>query len=906
MFKNFIVPVLKRNIVPITLFLISVIIIWPYLKNGLIIYAGESTWSINPLFLNSFYLWNEGINLGQYFSSQSAIFLFFIFWKIFGIFSAWIHPSVIYIFLTFYLPGLFFYFLLNNIFDFDDKIIYLPACLLYSFNIYRIQVSYQNECVSLLFIFMPLFFLFYKKLLEKKEWKYVFILTLISISSSTMGDNLPVFIVPYFLLFIYLIFYLFTHKFLGTKKILLLNITLLLLVTACNLFWIVPQLKSLLQSYKVITENGTNIWNAIRAGSFFDHFRYMGFWAWKSGWGYGLYFPFSLNYDKPILLITTFFISILTLIYLFFLKREPYKNIKGFLAFLTIFSYFLLAGAKGSLGFIYKFLYENFMLFKIYREPWAKFMPLFIFATAISLVFSIFYFFKLFKRKIWKNIFIFFISFIILFNAYPLFTKEAIVFRRWNLGQVGNVLKVPEYWEEGVNYLSDFKLDEQIFLLPYNFYGNSHNFEYGINLVGNIADYLLKNKLVKGWQIDDSNSGKIIKILFDNTNNSNWQKYLGLLGIKRTFVENDVEWRYSGGKIFSPSNTEKLVNEQELNKVAEFGKFTKEYLDKILNEEPDEKLRNEFYQELTGRPALALYESDDKYFLQHFYTPKEVIFSDKGIEELINIVSEPSYETRSAVYFLKQSGNYVQKFFNEKDIIDTPVLEFEKINPTKYRVIVHNAKGNFPLIFSESYDEGWKIYLTKYNTYSAELSPKILDFNYKILDGNKEDQASKEELLELIKKGWVTTLGDLKEKELKHTEYEDGREKLDYIEKYKIDFISKDFQGTIQNDNLSDGYFFETWLPKINKSIIPISDQNHSMVNGYANSWIIETDKILAQPGFYKKNSNGSYDIEFIVEYRPQRFLYIGFGLSGAIIIGCLGYLVYVFIKTKKNKNNRI
>ncbi|MBA7655466.1 hypothetical protein ES703_63370 [subsurface metagenome] len=78
------------------------------------------------------------------------------------------------------------------------------------------------------------------------------------------------------------------------------------------------------------------------------------------------------------------------------------------------------------------------------------------------------------------------------------------------------------------------------------------------------------------------------------------------------------------------------------------------------------------------------------------------------------------------------------------------------------------------------------------------------------------------------------------------------------------------------------------------------------MVNGYANSWVIETDKILAQPGFCKKNSDGSYDMELIVEYWPQRFLYIGFGISGAIIVGCVGYLVYYFIKTKKNKNNRI
>ena len=150
---------IKKYYVPIILFLVSLIIIWPYLRNGIIIGGGETAILFHSSYFNPFYLWNEQINFGRYNASQSNIFLFFMLWKIFPIFSIWIHSSVVFIFLALYLPGLFFYILLNDIFNFEDNIIYLPACLLYSFNIYRIVAYYQNENISFLLIFLPLFFL---------------------------------------------------------------------------------------------------------------------------------------------------------------------------------------------------------------------------------------------------------------------------------------------------------------------------------------------------------------------------------------------------------------------------------------------------------------------------------------------------------------------------------------------------------------------------------------------------------------------------------------------------------------------------------------------------------------------------------------------------------------------------
>lgn len=236
------------------------------------------------------------------------------------------------------------------------------------------------------------------------------------------------------------------------------------------------------------------------------------------------------------------------------------------------------------------------------------------------------------------------------------------------------------------------------------------------------------------------------------------------------------------------------------------------------------------------------------------------------------------------------------KLINETNDDDqTPVLEFKKINPTKYKIIVHDAKGSFPLIFSESFHDEWKVYLSK----NQDIKIKNQDLeNYKILDGNEGDQASREELENYIERGWISSLGNGGIKEIKHKKQDSGgKEKLDYIEEYNIDFISKNFQGTIQNDNLKNGKFYETWLKD------PLPNENHLVANGYANSWIINTDEICGvENSKCIKNIDGTYDFELVVEFWPQRLFYLGLGISGAILIGFFGYLLYDWRKNKKRR----
>ncbi|MCX6719163.1 MAG: hypothetical protein NTZ38_02180 [Candidatus Taylorbacteria bacterium] len=151
-------------------------------------------------------------------------------------------------------------------------------------------------------------------------------------------------------------------------------------------------------------------------------------------------------------------------------------------------------------------------------------------------------------------------------------------------------------------------------------------------------------------------------------------------------------------------------------------------------------------------------------------------------------------------------------------------------------------------------------------------------------DGSEGDQASKAELIDLVNKGLVSTLGDGSQKSIIHSKVTENKEGGAETESYSVKFVSKNFLGTIQNDNLADGKLNETWLKN------PIPETNHLEVNGFANSWSIDTDK-LCQNNKCSRNNDGTYNIELVLEYWPQRLFDIGFILSAFFaLISLVGY----------------
>lgn len=106
----------------------------------------------------------------------------------------------------------------------------------------------------------------------------------------------------------------------------------------------------------------------------------------------------------------------------------------------------------------------------------------------------------------------------------------------------------------------------------------------------------------------------------------------------------------------------------------------------------------------------------------------------------------------------------------------------------------------------------------------------------------------------------------------------DGNKKLEIGNN---EIVAEYFDGEVKEKKSGNGFdknIFETWKKK------PIADNRHLTANGFANSWYIKPTDV-----------SGKENYELIVEFEPQRWLYIGLGISLATLIGCLGYLAFAF-----------
>lgn len=348
-----------------------------------------------------------------------------------------------------------------------------------------------------------------------------------------------------------------------------------------------------------------------------------------------------------------------------------------------------------------------------------------------------------------------------------------------------------------------------------------------------------------------------------------------------------------------------------------------EGLDEMENEKTEDVINelnqennlyeNKKFSKLLENEKLLVYSVNN--FSPHFWVSEKNIVSERKVEDISRMISYESFNNRTAIFFESQNNgkkaglekasenNCNSETTDNSNCASNPILEFKKINPIKYRVRIHGASGNFPLVFSETFHEGWKIYLSENSGFFSKVGQEKLK-NYKIIDGNEREQAAREEVSDYIEKGWISTVGDGKTKEINHKKWENSWEKLVYVEKYSIDFISKNFQNSIQNDNLPNGSIFETWFRD------SIDEKNHLVANGYANSWVVDPEEICPSSSSKKemagciKNADGTYDFEIIVEFWPQRLFVIGAGMSAIILMISFGYLAYKQKKKKISKEN--
>jgi len=279
---------------------------------------------------------------------------------------------------------------------------------------------------------------------------------------------------------------------------------------------------------------------------------------------------------------------------------------------------------------------------------------------------------------------------------------------------------------------------------------------------------------------------------------------------------------------------------------------------------------------------ITLYTNND--YLPHIYVPDRIIIADDDTDTLNYFLSSKEYTLRTAIYFSdqKSSPTRLSRFSGSGSEFAPPVIEYRRISPVKYRVRVHGAEKKFHMVFSEKFDSDWKVFLSP--SFNPQVNLKDVNRDC-VLDGDLEHQVSSKELSDYIHRGWISVIGDIEEKKVRHRKWEETSNPHQNTKSCLIAFISKNYQGTIQNDNLPEGSAMETWLEK------PfINEADHFKANTFANAWLIDPEKIK-KTGQFRKHEDGSIDFELVIVYRPERRYLTGFYSSWALLVVGFGFL---------------
>ena len=106
------------------------------------------------------------------------------------------------------------------------------------------------------------------------------------------------------------------------------------------------------------------------------------------------------------------------------------------------------------------------------------------------------------------------------------------------------------------------------------------------------------------------------------------------------------------------------------------------------------------------------------------------------------------------------------------------------------------------------------------------------------------------------------------------------------------------------------GRLFKSWIPWVHPDQVP--DAQHFKLDNFLNGWYVDPAKLCtADPNYGGltsleikdscfRNPDGTYNINLIIEFSPQRYFYVGLIVSITTLIACLTYLGNEFLKRRK------
>jgi hypothetical protein len=493
------------------------------------------------------------------------------------------------------------------------------------------------------------------------------------------------------LLFLYFAFFICAHRARAGAAFVFVSFCAgLYLLT--NLWWLsISFTKMVSMSGTVAQSHGG--WEVLNAARLFDAFRLLGSWAWRAGHRDLLYFPYFDVYDRWYFVLAEF--GLVIFIFSGLWRRTRTTLFAGLLALTALF---FIKGSTGPLGSVYAWMWKTLPGFWIFREPFAKFMPLLTVAYALLLAVSCDLSIDALHKRIQDyrkrlgnaagaviaavpDIIPILLVALLALVSFPMITGQCI-WDHFN-GEMRSLhVKVPDYWYTAADWFKKNDPAARVLPLPKTGYGKScFNWESGFNAECSPVKNLFPNPLIYFEDFPHNRYQQFLNGAFDVIKTSPRPSgTLRLLGIGYVLHQRDVDWRFTWPDAVPPQQLQEVLQKDpELKLVQSFGKLD---IYKVTDPLP---------MIYSAAKATFISESDQNLFTMNPETlDREAPYVFTGDQPAFSAVSiSPAAPPAAA------PGN--------------PIKHVEKINPAKY--VVHiDTDQPFWLIFNNTFSPEWKAY----------------------------------------------------------------------------------------------------------------------------------------------------------------------------------------------------
>lgn len=641
--------------------------------------------------------------------------------------------------LSLLVPGFFMYCFLWRFLG--DKIpfpVRVVSALFYMFNPFvMIQPIALNFTKAAVYLSLPILAYLLVSVFESPKWSkkimfgvfFALTSTLTSGAFLNVAETAPLFIVLS-LLFAY---ELLTHD--DKLKHLLLFVAILLLSFLLNFWWIYSSFLNMFASRKTILE-ALGGFKAVKT-KMFDAMRLFGFWALNSKNLNVPYYTFGNFYYSPMGVFITYSITLVVLFPLFYIAlfgEAMTKVMRGkvlFLLFLLFFGIFWVKGETEPLGFLFAALWDSVGLFRVFREPFAKFSLISLFSFTALMCVSLYFIVRLIKtvnlpEKItrWSSLIISVAFFgLIVLVSFPMFNGQTV--RDWTYGSMkGQLVKVPEYWLDLTQEVGGNLTEGRVLTLPKStYYKKSFIWERGF--VGRPADLFLDAETTFYFESPLNKGDALMSTLYDtiernsvepsNVRISKIINLMRILNIGYVLQMNDLDWlSLADYENWEPEKIQFFYDGvgDVLETPVSFGLLSEEYLLTIPHVIGGEKIHRfegdptaeDYLNAYSGRDALLFYAVSDDYLLPRIYIP-DMIDSAFSVEEFMTKLSSlDDFETKP-MYVAEDDIS-----FEPSEPPESLILDYQKQSSSRYVITLPGTlSGVVPIVFSETYDPGWML-----------------------------------------------------------------------------------------------------------------------------------------------------------------------------------------------------